>query len=80
MLNISNLQTSQANNSRILRIRNAKFSGYCFYMNTNMFKDFEICVSVPLKTKYQALKKLDKNRINNGFVIHFNVLGSTPST
>ena len=45
-----------------------------------MFKDFEICVSVPLKTKYQALKKLDKNRINNEFVIHFNVLGSTPST
>ena len=32
---LRNLQISQANNSRILRIVNAKFSGYCFYMNTN---------------------------------------------
>ena len=33
---LRNLQTSWANNSRILRIKNAKFSGYCFYMNTNI--------------------------------------------
>ena len=33
---LRNLQTSRANNSRILRIKNAKFSGYCFYMNTNI--------------------------------------------
>ena len=42
-------QTSRASNSRILRIRNAKFSGYCFYMNPNILGDFRICISVPLK-------------------------------
>ena len=26
--------TDFANNSRLLTIKNAKFSGYCFYMNT----------------------------------------------
>ena len=39
MLKISlrNLQTSQVNNSRILRMKKAKFSGYYFYMNTNTY-------------------------------------------
>ena len=32
-----------------LRMR-AKFSGYCFYMNTNIYGDFQICISVPLRT------------------------------
>ena len=41
-----NLQTSRANNSRIVRIRNAKFSGYCFYINTKIQRDF--CISVPI--------------------------------
>ena len=45
------LETSLANNSRILRIKNAKFSGYCFYMNTNIYGDFQISVSVPLIRK-----------------------------
>ena len=39
------------NNSRILRIKNAKFSGYYFYVNWNIQKDFQICISVPLKPK-----------------------------
>ena len=43
------LQTSRVNNSRILRIKNAKFSGYCFYMNRNIYGDFQICISVPLR-------------------------------
>ena len=30
-------------------IQNAKFSGYYFYMNTNLWRDFQICISVPLK-------------------------------
>ena len=42
------IQTSGANNSRILRIQNAEFSGYYFYMNTNIWRDFQICISVPL--------------------------------
>ena len=25
-----------------------KFSGYCFYLNTNIKGDFKICISVPL--------------------------------
>ena len=37
------------NNLRILRIQNAKFPGYHFYMNTNIWSDFQICISVPLK-------------------------------
>ena len=45
---LRNLQTSLANNSRIFRIKNAKFSGYCFYINTNVQRDFQICISVPL--------------------------------
>ena len=36
------------NNSRILRIQNVKFSRYYFYMNTNIWRYFEICISVPL--------------------------------
>ena len=36
------------NNSRILTIKNAKFSGYYFYTNSNIRGDFQICISVPL--------------------------------
>ena len=39
----------RANNSRILRIYNAKFSGYYFYMNTNNWRDFQICISLSLR-------------------------------
>ena len=52
MLKISllfrNLQTSWTNNSRIRSNKNAKFSGYCFYLNTNIYGDIQICISVPL--------------------------------
>ena len=33
---LKNLQTLQANNSRILRMKNVNISGYCFYMKTNI--------------------------------------------
>ena len=36
------------NNSRILKIKNTKFSGYCFNMNTRIQRDFKICINVPL--------------------------------
>ena len=29
-------------------IKNAKPSGYCFYINTNILEDFQICSSVTL--------------------------------
>ena len=46
---LGKIQTSRANNSRTLRIQNAKFSEYCVYMNTNIWRDFQICISVPLR-------------------------------
>ena len=38
---LRNLQTSWADDSRILRIKNAKFSGYCFDMNTTYREIFK---------------------------------------
>ena len=37
------------NNSRILRNQNTKFLGYYFYMNVDIWENFQICISVPLK-------------------------------
>ena len=37
--------TGFKNSSSILRIKNAKFSGYCFYMNVNILGDFQTCIS-----------------------------------
>ena len=45
------IQTSLANNSRIFRIKNVKYSGYYFYINTNISRGFQICISVPLIQK-----------------------------
>ena len=36
-------------NSRILKLKNAKFSGYYLFMNKNMGGDFKTCISVPSK-------------------------------
>ena len=36
------------NNSIILRIKNAKFSGYCIYMSPNIYWNSQLCISVPL--------------------------------
>ena len=36
------------NNLRIPRTKNAKFSEYYFYLNTNIYGDFKICISIPL--------------------------------
>ena len=33
---VENFISCEVNNSRIFNIKNAKFSGYCFYMNTNI--------------------------------------------
>ena len=46
---LRNSQDPRANNSRIIRIKNAEFLGYCFHMNTNMEGGFQICISIPLK-------------------------------
>ena len=41
-------QTLRVNNLRILKIKNAEFSGYYFYMKLNIWGHFQICISVPL--------------------------------
>ena len=42
------MQTLRVNNLKISRTKNAKFSEYYFYLNTNIYGDFQICISVPL--------------------------------
>ena len=54
---LRNLQTSQVNNSRILKIKNAKFSGNCFYINTSIYRDFQIGISVPLSNREYITSK-----------------------
>ena len=49
--------TSQANNARILRIKNAKLSGNYFYINANIQGGFQICISVPLMLKQKCFSK-----------------------
>ena len=46
-------KTLRANNSIILTIKNANFSRYYFYMNTNILGDFQICITVPLRKSPQ---------------------------
>ena len=38
----------RANNCIIPLIKNAKLSGYYFHMNWNIYRDFQICISVSL--------------------------------
>ena len=63
------IQTLRLNNSRILTIKNAKFSGYHFYINLNIYADFQICISVPLSidkmtkcTDVLGMQTLTQNR------------------
>ena len=42
------IQTSRVNNLRNPGIKNVKFSGYCCYMNPNIYWNFQICIRVPL--------------------------------
>ena len=45
------IETLRVKNSRIFSIKNAKVSGYYFYINLNILGDFQICISVPLKIR-----------------------------
>ena len=44
-------------NSRILTIKDAKFSGYYFYISLNILEDFQICISVPLNKFADVVRK-----------------------
>ena len=41
------IETS-VNNSRVIKIKNPKFSRYCFHLNPNILWNFQICISVHL--------------------------------
>ena len=45
---LGNLLALRANNSTILKIKNAKFSGYWFYTNTNVKGDLQIYLQISL--------------------------------
>ena len=51
------IQTLRVNNSRILMIQNAKLSGCYFYINLNIWGDFQICISVPLNQLMQTFSE-----------------------
>ena len=42
------IQTSQVNKAGNLRIKIEKFSENCFYMNPNIYSNFQICINVTL--------------------------------
>ena len=52
------IQTLRVNNSRILEIKNAKFLGYYFHINLNIFWDFQIYISVPLNIMSEYIPRV----------------------
>ena len=46
-------------------IKNAKLSGYYFYRNLNIWGDFQIRISVPLRLKNWATKKAYFTKLKN---------------
>ena len=57
------IQVFWVNNSRILRIKNAKLSGYSFHMNPNIQWNFQTCIIVPLNFSGKA--KYNEEMSNN---------------
>ena len=53
--------TPRGNNSRILRIRNARFSGYCLQRITNIQVDSQICISVSLISELNLSQVIHKD-------------------
>ena len=68
------IQTLRVNNSRILRNQNARLSGHYFYMNTKMWRDFQICISVPLTDFF--LMKLSIAYVLIYFLFNFHIFFS----
>ena len=48
-------------------IKNAKFSGYYFYMNLNVWGDFQICISVPI-SKFTIIQPAPLQNLNSSKV------------
>ena len=47
-----NLKTSRANNTRIFKIKNAKFSAYSLFWTPSYREILKTCISVPLRLTY----------------------------
>ena len=62
---LGKIQTLRVHNSGILRIQNAKFSGYYLCMNTNIWEDFQICISVPLRKLYHHMPRDSLSQFTN---------------
>ena len=60
------MQTLRVNNSRILTIKNAKLSGHHFYMNLNIWGDFQIYISVPLTQSFHLERRKSCISITQG--------------
>ena len=69
------IQTLRENNSRIVTIQNAKFSGYYLYMNLDIWQGLQICISVPLilEIQYVFLKYLKLNSLVNKIRFKVNI-------
>ena len=73
------IQLLRVNNLRILMIKNAKFSGYYFYMNLTIWRDFQFCISVPLNNGFKENSSLNAScvKFKNGYLFtifcHFTV-------
>ena len=59
-------------------IKNAKFSGWYFYMNMNIWGDFHICISVPLTSNHLLFgRQLYSSNTTSALVRNVTVLSST---
>ena len=63
---------------RILTVKSGNLSGYYFYMNQNIYGDFQICISVPLINKTLHFNNSKTRTTMNAkisvFVIFFEVI------
>ena len=41
-----------------------EFSGYCFYIDTNIYGDFQICISVPLSSFNSIIVQMSEKRVH----------------
>ena len=57
------IQTLPVNNSRTPGTKYAKFSGYYFYLNTNIYGDFQSCISVPSRLMFMLTRLTQTNEL-----------------
>ena len=57
------------NNSRVPWTKDAKFSEYYFYLNTNIYGDFQIGISITLNSSDFASFRLRNLWLRNIFII-----------